>query len=564
MKHPEKYSAWLAVATLIAVIVQPPEAYGTGRMLLVVGSTFAFLVNVLGPGVPPRYLAGGLVGMILLIAHSLWISEDVYRSLEFLTLAWSYYCLFGALYFARRDLRTTTAATLVLGGTVVAGYGLYQYFFGLEQLYNFVLYSGAEEAVRVPILGRVASGRVFSTFALPGTLWAFTILTLPLHFLLWAPGLRWRNSALALNAAAIVAVTLLTQSIGAAFGFFALGLAWWATRDGMRVSRAFLGKAALLGLPAMGAGITIYLMRTASHNPVRLRLENWLSAWEMWVSHPLGSGLNTYGVLYLQHQQLGSNETQFAHNTPVQLLGELGVIGLILGAAAVTWLAARSSIWTDPTRERRFFLVALLVWGAHNLIDINVYFGSVGAVGTALLAMFLWEPPEPEPAPPVPPQPGALAWTAASMALVVVTASGGMFVSSELLHRARVELEQMKVPVAGNTLETAAAINPFDSSIAHEAGQVSLELYHSTRDPGRLDDAQRYFRRAIRLSPRKVGPHTGLALSLSSEGRVDEALAELRIAQALHPEGTQTSAIRRIIERRRGQMAREASNAVTP
>jgi tetratricopeptide (TPR) repeat protein len=150
------------------------------------------------------------------------------------------------------------------------------------------------------------------------------------------------------------------------------------------------------------------------------------------------------------------------------------------------------------------------------------------------------------------------------MALVIVIASGGMFLSSELLHRARVELEQMKVPIASNTLENAAAINPFDSSIFYEAGQVSLELYHTTHDRSRLDDAQRYFRRAIWLSPRKVGPHTGLALSLSSEGRVDEALAELRIAQALHPEGTQTSAIRRIIERRRGQMAREASNAGTP
>ncbi len=561
MKHPERFSAWLAIATLFAVIVQPPEAYGTGRMLLVVGSTFAFLVTALGPGVSSRYLAGGLGGMLLLLAHSVWVSEDVYRSTEFLTLAWSYYCLFGALYFARKDLRTATASTLVLGGTVVAGYGLYQYFFGFEQLYNFVFYSGAEEAVRIPILGRVASGRIFSTFALPGTLWGFTILTLPLHALLWRPGRRWRNGALALNAAAVAAVTLMTQSIGVAFGFFALALAWWATRDGMRAGWAFLGKAALFAIPAMGAGITIYLMRTASHNPVRLRLENWLSAWEMWVSHPLGSGLNTYAVLYLQHQQLGSNETQFAHNTPIQLLGELGVIGLFLGAAAVAWLAGRSSTWTDPSPERRLFLVAALVWGAHNLIDINVYFGSVGAVGTALLAMLLWEPSEGGTAPA---KPGALVWATGSIALVVVIVSGGMFISSELLHRARVELEQMKVAEASDTLETAAAINPFDSSIFHEAGQVSLELYHKTRDRSRLDDAQRYFHRAVWLSPRKVGPHTGLALSLSSEGRVDEALAELRIAQTLHPEGTQTSAIRRIIERRRAQMAEEQAFTTSP
>jgi tetratricopeptide (TPR) repeat protein len=203
-----------------------------------------------------------------------------------------------------------------------------------------------------------------------------------------------------------------------------------------------------------------------------------------------------------------------------------------------------------------------VVWFAHNLIDINVYFGSVGAVGAGLVAMLLWEPREP--APEAPPRPGALAWATGCLALLGVVASGGIFISSELLHRARVEVEQSKLPEASTTLETAAAINPFDSSIFHEAGQVSLELYHKTRDPARLEAAQRSFRRAIWLSPRKVGPHTGLALSLSSEGRVDEALAELRIAQTLHPEGTQTSAIRRLMERSRSRMAQEQAATGPP
>jgi tetratricopeptide (TPR) repeat protein len=568
MKNPETASAWLAMATLVAVVLQPPEAYGTGRMILVLGSTFAFLLIALDARVPFGYLAGGVAGMLLLVAHSVFLSRDVYRSIEFLTLAWSYYSLFGALYFARTDPRKPTALTLALGGTLVAVYGIYQYFFGLEAMYNFVFYSGAAEAVRVPILNRVASARVFSTFALPGTLWGFTILTLPLHALFWTRGRPWRNRAIVVNAAAIVFVTVLTQSIGVAFGFFALAVAWWATRKSTTMERAFIAKAALVAVPAGAVGTTIYLLRSATHNPVQLRLENWLSAWEMWISNPLGSGLNTYAVLYLQHQQLGSNETQFAHNTPVQLLGELGLVGLALGAMAAAWLAGRTAVWRDPSPERRWILIAVLVWTAHNLIDINVYFGSIGAVGAALLAMLMWEPPgDTNPLEPVPagpsarkgPRRGPVVWASAGLAAVVIVISGGMFLSSELLHRARVEIEQQKLAEAATTLETAAAINPFDSGIFHEAGQVSLELYHGTQDRFRLDDAQRYFARAIRLSPRKVGPHTGLALSLSSESRVDEALRELRIAQQLHPAGTQTSVIRRLIERRRAEIAREAA-----
>ncbi len=60
------------------------------------------------------------------------------------------------------------------------------------------------------------------------------------------------------------------------------------------------------------------------------------------------------------------------------------------------------------------------------------------------------------------------------------------------------------------------------------------------------------FSGAIELSPRKVGPRIGLALCFSTEGQLEEAIRELKIAQTLHPQGTQAGNILRMLERQQG------------
>ena len=85
-------------------------------------------------------------------------------------------------------------------------------------------------------------------------------------------------------------------------------------------------------------------------------------------------------------------------------------------------------------------------------------------------------------------------------------------------------------------------INPFNSSILHEAGQLALELHQKTQDPSLLRQATEYFRKAVALSPNKVGPHLGLGLCLSSAERLDEALEQLEIAQLMHPYSRHVSA----------------------
>ncbi len=547
MDH-RKIAQLLVFGALIAVILAPPEAFGSGRMILILASSFAFLILVLKGEVPAGFLIAGFAGAAFLSWHSVWMSVDFYRSVEFLGLAWAYYCLFGSIVYSPYDSRLQTSAVLVVLAAGVSAFAIYQFFWGMEQMYSYVFYSGTSDAVRVPMLERIASARVYSTFALPGTLWGFLLLTLPLHAALWRPGRPITNLALVGSVGMLLVATVFTRSYGAALGLLVLALGWMFMRSGSRRWRQAIVAIVLTGL--LGGGI--YLARPGNYNPFSLRLQNWLSGWEIFASHPLGSGLNTYAVLYLQHQQPGANETQFAHNTPVQLLAELGIFSLVAAIALGLYITRHRKTLFGTWGRRPHLVLALLVWIVHNLVDIDVYFASIGTVGVAVLALLVWTPKAPgrSSAFSAPGMRGGLAWALGVIILVVIVSSALIYISGELLYRAQSEIAELKTEEAAATLEGALRVNPWNSSILHEAGQVALELYQKGRNPADLERAREHFSRAVRLSPNKVGPHVGLGLSLASAGQLDEALIEIETAQALHPYNRQATAIRRLIEAR--------------
>lgn len=549
VSRPIRMSAWLGLGTLVAVTVVPPEAYGEGRMLLVLSASMAFLVLVMERAVPGRYLAFGLGALVLLTAHSLLLSEDPYRSAEFLGLLWAYYCLGGVFRYYPGDLRYKTSLLLILLAAAVSLYGLYQFFWGFDELYALVESSEAADTIRLPILGRIESARVFSTFALPGTLWGFLLLTLPLHAAVWKPAKRLPQTLLILSAVLIIGVAALTQSYGFVIGLAAAMGGWLLTRPGARALGPIALKAAILVTGFGGLIALLYGARMSSHNPVWLRLQNWFSAWEMFATHPLGVGLNAYASLYLRHQQPGANETQFAHNTVVQLIAELGVFGLLAVLLGTLYLLRHRKDASRLTGGRRALLVALMVWGAHNLIDIDIYFGSVGAIGAALTGLFLWKERRATIDPSEEAGRGLVGATGVA-AFLVLASSALVFVSGEFLLRARTELEFLRTSDAAVSLGIAARINPFDPTIRYEAGQTELDRYYATGDGTHLETARAHLMRAIWLSPHRVGPHVSLALVLASEDRMREAIDELEIAQMIHPEDGEASNIRRLMEKR--------------
>ena len=153
--------------------------------------------------------------------------------------------------------------------------------------------------------------------------------------LAWKPGRTLVNAGLVASALLLIGAGGLTRSYGFALGLLVLGLAWFVVRPG-RHKRWRLTALALLFLVLLTAGI--YSGRSGNYNPVTLRFQNWLTATEIFGAYPLGAGLHTYAVAYLQHQQPGANESQYAHNTPLQVLSELGVLGIVAGIFLIVYL----------------------------------------------------------------------------------------------------------------------------------------------------------------------------------------------------------------------------------
>ncbi|MBI4472592.1 MAG: tetratricopeptide repeat protein [Acidobacteria bacterium] len=530
----------LGLSALVFATLLPPEAYPVGKMGVILCSTFTFLIALSERKIPNRYLISGIFVLLLLLAHSLFVSADHHRSLDFLTMLWAYYCLLGFMIYAGHETDKYAAGVMVLLTTVVSVYGIYQYFWGFDEMRAYVVYSVSGQAEKASALDIIARRRVFSTLVLPGTLWGFLLTAMPIHRLLWKQH-RILDAAIALSIALLLVTGFLTQSFG-----FLLGLLLLA---GVYLfERRIVGRKALVVLLILLVAVSFFYFQRrgaiSASNPFALRAMNWLSAWSIFAVHPWGTGLNTFGVMYPQYMLPRANETQYAHNTPLQLMSELGYPAVLAGIALILF-AAKFRIHFRETRNA-CLLLALLMWLLHNLIDINIYFPSIGVLGVVLAGLLLARP-----------QAHFMAPRKVIAANVLITVfvlvfSGLNLVSSELEHRAQVEYDNGKPLVALDTLEAAQKLSPWNSVVFEDSGEILLDLHHKSQNAEYLDRATAAFKRAIELSPQRADPHVWFSLALAASGKLDEALAEIRTARLLFPSSERIYAIIRLMENRKG------------
>jgi hypothetical protein len=350
---------------------------------------------------------------------------------------------------------------------------------------------------------------------------------------------------LIVSAALLLAAGFLTRSFGFLLGVFVLVFLGVL----LRYKRVVWNRITPIVLVLIVLAGVFYSARRGvieGSDPVGLRFKNWVSAWNIFATRPLGTGLNTYGVIYPVYMQPDANETQYVHNTPLQLLSELGY-PLILALITVLIVHAKrfGDLFPSVRSEKFWLILAGAVWLTHNMVDIDVYFPSVGVVGAVIIGALFAKDPREYPASP------RLSFAAFGVfATIVVLFAGIACLSSELQQRAQIEYENKKLPAAVATLETARQLCPINSSIFHDSGNIQLELFQATREPHYLTAATSLFQRAVALSPEKAGSHIGYGLCLSSANRMTEALEQIHIAQRLYPSSRYAQSIAQLMERR--------------
>ncbi len=111
------------------------------------------------------------------------------------------------------------------------------------------------------------------------------------------------------------------------------------------------------------------------------RTHEWLAAIKTWLDHPLvGAGAGAYYIASLPHQTIA--RARYAHNLPLELAAELGILGLLLSVALYA-----SSAWTISQARHSPALWLLgpvvAVFLVSNLVDWTWHLAGLGAVWAA-------------------------------------------------------------------------------------------------------------------------------------------------------------------------------------
>ena len=192
---------------------------------------------------------------------------------------------------------------------------------------------------------------------------------------------------------------------------------------GARRSSARAATLGLSGLLMAALSLAVALMMRgidALHRSADERSENWRAALDVFAEAPLfGVGLMRFGAAYLQVRAPEMNVTRYAHSGPLQLLAETGLLGGLLGAAALVVVAR--ALW-----QRRSSLLpsdCVLAGGAaacllRACIDYDLQIAQSASVFAVLIGLLIARA---DPAPAAPMQRRVLAAvTLLTLPLVVV------------------------------------------------------------------------------------------------------------------------------------------------
>jgi hypothetical protein len=314
------------------LIFLPPEARGesmAGSALLIL----LFVVLAVRRPLPawmiwPPLLGVGLIFPSFLLAQA---AGTVVEPISMWVLA-------AALGLAVASVRAPAneldrlPVVLAVAASVVALYGLYQLFWGLDRIVA-TIESGVPLTDATLVAARARSGRAFAGFPTPAALGGLLILTLPLTLGAAIERRGARRRILILLAAIQCAGLLATVSVTAAAGLSAALIVWGLIRVRRIAPRALV--------PATAALIVLAVIVTlrgpevtdlgATDNPVRLRAGNFRVAGEMIADHPwIGVGAGGFGESYPQYRRVGDNESRHVHDLPLELCVDWGVpLGIV-------------------------------------------------------------------------------------------------------------------------------------------------------------------------------------------------------------------------------------------
>jgi len=439
-----------------------------------------------------------------------------------------------------RDIRNHESIAWVVSaaGTFSALYAIHDRLWGLERKVAEVLAAGPVPDREV-ILARLQGGRAFEPFATPAALGGFLGIAMAVTV-----GLAWKRSGrtawaawamVLLQAGGMLAASSATAS-AALLG--AVLVAWLRLRG----RRKWMLVAAVV-LVVMVAGVVTLrgkeiLSFNDPGNPIRLRAGNFRIAAEIAADHPwIGAGPGNYGELYPSYRRPGDNESQHAHNLPLEWSAEFGILpGTVLSILfMVVFLRPLFRAGANDPPWRVGMAVALASFALHNLGDFTALFPSLLWLAAVLRGVMASDNPPERSAEGLPLRRISAALAMAGMVLAAAIAAG-----SGLSWNSRKAAEFATAAGEGDEAvrlaSRAVLLAPWDvDSRLVYAGTLIRNLPSGTGAATALQPVLDEVEAAVRLSPVRPSARAWRAMIRERTGDAAGAYADYAHASRLYP-----------------------------
>lgn len=355
-----------------------------------------------------------LLAFFLVSVLSSRLSEVPWRGRNLLVnqITWIVIYISVLNYFKKRETYNFIIYVLTASVILISLYGLYQYFYGLQETRDWIEKTGLAEHLSSSLLGRLSRNRVFSLFVYPNALAGFLVLTFPVVLSVFIKTIRERDYrkygnilivasagslllamyvfrpmlffpaliGIILSPLTVIVALYLTFSKGGLLSFFImfmLYLLFSFLHFKIKIRALALIIAFIVIVVLISSALLFQKYKgdslSAPLPSAKVRFDYWKAGVEMVKDKPLlGVGSGAFGAFYPKYKLPGAQETQMAHNDYVQFLAETGSVGFFFYISAMMIILitmAKKCLRLDLSRSDNYLMLGIFMGVTGLLID---------------------------------------------------------------------------------------------------------------------------------------------------------------------------------------------------